>query len=112
MKLSTLYTEDLTLEASNPFKSLMSYASKAMGRTKQTPNPKIARIKRMINEVYQEIWGDFYQNDIALKRIDAYRHSIEQHIPAFLKIEDEEELRNTIETLFRKRATMRTSRRT
>ena len=104
MKLSNLYTEDLVLEAGNPFKNVMNLATKAFGRAKTTPHPRAARIKIIIREIYQEVWGDYHDDPKALARIESFKHSIEQFIPQFLRTQDEEIMRNEIETLFRARA--------
>ena len=103
MKLSNLYTEG-QLSESNPFKGLLQRFSKTAPKVRQTPNPRHARIKRIIREVYQEVWGDYYDDIKARSRLDNYVNSIERHIPRLLKIQDEEELRQEIEDMFRNRA--------
>ena len=104
MKLSNLYTEGQLSETQNPFKGLLQRASKVFSRAKQTPHPSHARIKRIIREIHQEVWGDYYDDLKARARIDAYKNSIERHIPYFLNIDDEEMLKQEIETMFRARA--------
>jgi ferritin-like metal-binding protein YciE len=100
MKLSTLYTEDLAFET----KGLLHRLSKVFSRAKQTPSPHQARIKKIIEEIYQEVWGDYYENPKALARIDSYKHSIEQHLPRLMQYQDEEDLKQEIEMMFRARA--------
>jgi hypothetical protein len=104
VKLSNLYTRDLVSEAGNPFKDVMHLATKAFGRAKTTPDPREARIKMIIREIFQEVWGDYYDDPKALARIESFKHSIEQFMPQFLKMQDEESIKNEVETLFRARA--------
>ena len=104
MKLYDLYTEDQLSEAGNPFKNLMHYAGKAFGRAKTTPNPREIQVKKIIQEVYEEIWGDYHDDPKALGRIDQYKSSISRHMPEFLRVQDKESLRLEIETMFRARA--------
>ena len=104
MRLSNLFTEDLTLESGNMLKGLMKYASRAMGNVRNTPSPRESRVKRIIREVYQEVWGDYSHDPKATARIDSYVNSIGQHMSKLIQINSEDELRHEITMLFRSRA--------
>lgn len=104
MRLSSLFTEDLIAENHGILKNLAKHANRAFGRAKKTPNPRELRIKQLIEEVYQEIWGDYHDDPKALARISSYKNSIQQHMSKFLQIKDRETLRHEIEMLFRARA--------
>ena len=104
MRLSNLYTEDLTLESGNIFKDLMHLVSRGASSARKTPGRKELRIKKLVREIYQEVWGDYSDNSKAAARIDSYANSILQHMPKFLEIDNEEQLRHEIEMLFRSRA--------
>lgn len=104
MRLSGLYTEELALETRGMFKNLMQHVSKTMGGARRTPSPRELRIKKIIREVYQEVWTEYSDDPKASARIDNYVNSITQHMPKLLQIKDEEQLRHEISMLFRSRA--------
>jgi hypothetical protein len=75
-----------------------------MGRARRAPNPRELRIKKIIRETFQEVWGDYHDDPKAVARLEVYKNSIVQHMPKFLQMKNEEQLRHEIEMLFRSRA--------
>lgn len=104
MKLSALYTEAQLLEV-NAFKKLIGVAGKAFGRAKRDPNVRNLEVRRVIDEVFENIWAEYYDNPKVQGKLEAYRTgSLSQHIPELAKIRDPVELRRAVWELLKDRA--------
>ena len=98
MRLFNLYTEDDTR-----LSDLARHAHKAFGVARSVPNPKEIKVKRIIQSVFEEVWGEYHDNPKILARLESFKHSMMQFVPDLIK-KDEASVRSKVESLFRQRA--------
>ena len=104
MKLSNLYTESSS-QSKNPFKKLMGFAGKAFKKASNTPDAKLMRVQRALQEVYPEVWADYHEHPKAQARLETYKTgSFRQHYPELVRIQDPAQLKEQIRKLLKSRA--------